>query len=322
MDLQGDEGTERSRAGAPVITAPFESVWPDVERRLRALLYRRGLDQPSADDVVQEVALRVLSNDVTFESSTDLLRWAAPVACRLHVDLLRHRARMTDPAEADETPARDDVAGEVADRLELQRALRAIAALRPADRDAIIDAVTAEPTVPRDRQEAVKLAVRRHRARTRLAVALEQLAAFVGGTLAGWRLLARERRGPALAMIPAAAAAIPLVVALGPGPAHERPPRPPAAAGAPNNTDPRLGSTAPHAAVVPASARPTMPPAAPATRGQRTDRDHTATRPNSYETYEVTTPTGAGVRAGGDNRQQDDRTVCVGHLPVLTRVCV
>ncbi len=138
MDLQGDAGaTQRSRTGDGVITPSLEAVWPDVERRLRALLYRRGLDHASAEDVVQEVAVRALAGRVTFTSAKDLLRWAGPVACNLHVDLLRQRARLLDTEPDPERPAPQDVAVEVADRLELQRALRGIAALRPADRAAM-----------------------------------------------------------------------------------------------------------------------------------------------------------------------------------------
>jgi DNA-directed RNA polymerase specialized sigma24 family protein len=211
MDLHNGTGaTQRSRADAPLITPPFESVWPDVERRLRALLFRRGLDSPSADDIVQEVALRALAHHVTYASAADLLRWAAPVACNLHVDLVRHRARVLDDPGATERPATVDVAREVAHRIELQRAFRGIAKLRPADREALIDAVAAEPVVPRSRQEAVRLAVRRHRARNRLAVVLEQLAAWAAAA----RLLARPRRFAALALVPAAVA-VPLLVQAG-----------------------------------------------------------------------------------------------------------
>jgi DNA-directed RNA polymerase specialized sigma24 family protein len=210
MDLRGDAGAAQgSRAAGPLITPPFETVWPDVERRLRALLFRRGLDQPSVDDVVQEVALRALAHHVTYASANDLIRWAAPVACNLHVDLLRQRARVADDPGAADRPASDDVAGEVAHRIELQRAFRGIAKLRPADREAIIDAVAAEPVVPGSRKEAVRLAVRRHRARSRLALVLEQLAAW----LTGARLLHRSRRAVAMgALLPAAA--LPLVVGL------------------------------------------------------------------------------------------------------------
>lgn len=321
MDLQGDEGTERSRAGAPVITPPFEAVWPDVERRLRAMLYRRRLDPASADDVVQEVALRVLSNDVTFESSTDLLRWAAPVACRLHVDLLRHRARMTDPSEAAEHPARDDVAGEVADRLELQRALRAIAALRPADRDAIIDAVASEPAVPRDRQEAVRLAVRRHRARSRLAVALGQLAAWIGTTVIGWRMVARERLAPVVAMLPAAAA-IPIAVSLGVGTSPAPAPRPPGVA-APAARPPVIATQVTRTVSVPRVAVP----APSASRQTDTavlvrDNDDDVDAPAPYQTYAMDGPGPVDFEAGGDHRREDDRTVCVSDSPWLNRLCV
>jgi DNA-directed RNA polymerase specialized sigma24 family protein len=207
MDLhKGARAMERSRADAGLITPPFETVWPDVERRLRALLFRRGLDSPSADDIVQEVALRVLAHHVTYASATDLLRWAAPVACNLHVDLVRHRARVLDDPAATERPATVDVAREVAHRIELQRAFRGIAKLRPADREALIDAVAAEPVVPGSRQEAVRLAVRRHRARSRLAVVLEQLAAWTAAV----RLLTRPRRFAVLALVPAAA--LPLLI--------------------------------------------------------------------------------------------------------------
>jgi DNA-directed RNA polymerase specialized sigma24 family protein len=305
-----------------VITDGFESVWPDVEPRLRALLYKRGLDQPSADDVVQEVALRVLAHGVTYESAGDLLRWAAPVACRLHVDLLRHRARMTDPDEATDRPSRDDVAGEVADRLELQRALRGIARLRPADRDAIIDAVASEPSVPRNRQEAVRLAVRRHRARSRLAVVLEQLAAWVAGT-AVWRALTRDRRGPALAALLPAAAAIPLMMS--PGPQHAaapapRPPAVPAPAAAP----------APHTVTVRDIARAAAPAVAAARQAAPVEAREAVTVahpvPGAPERQRpkvgVDGPGGLGVKAAQDPRTSDDRFFCVYDLPVTGTACV
>ena len=318
MDLQGDEGLARARGGPSVITPGFEDVWPDVDRRLRALLFRRGLDQSSADDVVQEVALRVLAHGVTYESAGDLLRWAAPVACRLHVDLLRHRARLTDPDDAAEHPARDDVAGEVADRLELQRALRAIATLRPADRAAIIDAVAAEPSVPRDRQEAVRLAVRRHRARNRLAVVLEQLAAWVTGLFAGSRLLVRgERRGPAIAALVPAAVAIPFMVTFGPAAPTPTPTRPPAAvAPAESGEEPRATNVAARSAIRPADVKSVAP------EGRRTTRPVTTARPAPKQAVDVDGPGGIGVRAGTDQRRPDDRLACLNNVPAVGRVCL
>jgi hypothetical protein len=309
---------------APVpggVPAEFEDVWPLVERRLRALLYRRGLDQASSDDVVQEVALRVLAHGVTYESSEDLLRWAAPVACRLHVDLLRHRARITDADEAPEHPARDDVAGEVADRLELQRAFRAIATLRPADRDAIIDAVAAEPPVPRDRQEAVRLAVRRHRARSRLAVVLEQLAGWIAGLAGGWRVLAARRRSTALAALVPAAAAIPLMVTFAPHAVPLDPQaRPPAVANAPEAAPRTTAVTSVRsAATSAASTRAALRRAvvAPVRKAPAAPR----AKPDKPE-VDVDGPNGIGLEAGQDARRPDDRFLCVNDVPEVDDFCV
>jgi DNA-directed RNA polymerase specialized sigma24 family protein len=313
MDLQLGEGAlEATRDGALVITPSFETVWPDVERRLRALLFRRGLDRASVDDVVQEVALRALANHVTYASATDLLRWAGPVACNLHVDLVRHRARMLDAPEADDHAAADDVPREVAHRIELQRAFRGIAALRPADREAIIEAVTSEPA-PRTRKEAVRLAVRRHRARSRLAIVLEQLAAWVTGV----QVLRRGRRLVAVAaLVPAAA--IPLIVTwhVPPAAGDARPARPVAEA-----------AEAGRPAAAPATARATnartMPPnattaAAPRQAVRRPVRAKDTRKP-SVVTHG---PKGLRAEAGSDQRRADDHLICVRQWGVpVERVC-
>ncbi|HEU0132374.1 MAG TPA: sigma-70 family RNA polymerase sigma factor [Mycobacteriales bacterium] len=308
---------EASRDDAPLITPAFETVWPDVERRLRGMLHRRGLDRASVDDVVQEVALRALANHVTYASASDLLRWAAPVACNLHVDLVRHRARLLEPPEAEEHAAADDVAREVAHRIELQRAFRGIAALRPADREAIIEAVT-EHAAPCSRKEAVRLAVRRHRARSRLMLVLEQLAAWVAGV----RALRPGRRAVAVAAL-APVAAVQLVVAW-----HV-----PSAAG---------GSAVRPATVAPVVVRPVAvtheltaarrataaahaPTAAVAPRRATTTTVRPAA-PHRPPIVKVSGPRGIGAQAGTDPRRPDDHVLCTGFhgLPddALSEVCV
>lgn len=310
MDLQGDAGaTQRSRTGDALITPPFELVWPDVERRLRGLLFRRGLDQASAEDVVQEVALRALAGQVTYTSAKDLLRWAGPVACNLHVDLLRQRARLADSGVDTEHPATNDVAGEVADRMELQRAFRGIAALRPADREAIMEAVTAEPGPARNRKEAVRLAVRRHRARSRLALVMEQLAAWV----LGWKWLKRSRTATmAVAAVPIAA--LPLVLSVPPPDrtVHDVPVRAPAAEPAPVREV--HAGLAPEA--VPAQG---VPPPVTATGTALSERP----TPEPATTMIAVEPRDdLGVEAGGDDRRPEDRTVCVLNVPHVGDICV
>ncbi|MDQ1712873.1 MAG: hypothetical protein QOE45_2323 [Frankiaceae bacterium] len=321
MDLQRGEGAEASGEGRAVIGPAFETVWPDVERRLRALLFRRGLDRASADDIVQEVALRALANHVTFASASDLLRWAGPVACNLHVDLVRHHARMLDAPQAEDHAADDDVPRQVAERIELQRAFRGIAALRPADREAIIEAVTSEQAVPRTRKEAVRLAVRRHRARSRLLVVLEQLAGWLGGWLAGTRVLRRGRRvALAGAMLPAAVA-IPIIVTwhAPPAPSGARPARPAVAVPLtreatsvtfltrPAPSAQRADATAARAARPRHAARP-----APAVAAKP--------RPKPLR---VDSPAGIGAEAGRDDRGPREHVYCqkLGGLPV-DEICV
>jgi DNA-directed RNA polymerase specialized sigma24 family protein len=283
------------------------------------MLRRRGLDRASIDDVVQEVALRALAHRVTYASATDLLRWASPVACNLHVDLLRQRARLLDDPAAAERPASDDVAREVTHRIELQKALRGIAKLRPADREAILGAVAAEPAAPRTRQEAVRLAVRRHRARSRLALVMEQLAAWVTG-------LAWVRRGRrvavASAMVPAAA--LPLVVGwrLMPAEPARVPARPaavapvvPAAAPVPVVLEGVAREVAPVATVsrraAPAAARRTVA----AVRGERGD--------GRSPKVALDAPGGFAAEMGTEPRPEDAHTVCVNDLPAVPfDVCV
>ncbi len=286
-------------------TPSFESVWPDVERRLRALLFRRGLDASSSEDIVQEVALRALANGVTYASAQDLLRWAGPVACNLHVDLIRHRARMFDGELATDHPATNDVAGEVADRMELQRALRGLAALRPADRAAIIDAVTEQPA-PHSRKEAVRLAVRRHRARSRLLVVLEQLAA----TVAGFRWLRRGKRVSVALAAFAPVVALPLVVGW-----H-----------LPSHRD----TTLPPAAVAPAARQMV---ATTQTRADRTISPRTAPAVRHVAPApKATAPQAPAAGHGGYNhlghaeyhheqRDEQQPILCLGSLPLITQVC-
>jgi DNA-directed RNA polymerase specialized sigma24 family protein len=288
-----------------VITPPFETVWPDVERRLKGLLYRRGLDAASTDDVVQEVALRALAGRVTFTSARDLLRWAGPVACNLHVDLLRQRARLHDEEPDLDHPAAHDVAGEVADRMELQRTFRGMARLRPADQQALLEAMAAEPPRPTSRQEVVRLAVRRHRARSRLAVVLEQLAV--------WPLGWRWSRRTSLAAVAAVPMALPLVLGL----------RPPDAGGpAVAAPEPAVGAVTKTAYVVARVAPRRAAAPAPAARAAEPRRTAPAERARRVRVARVDAPHGVVVEVEGRDREPGERILCVRDVPYVPEVCL
>lgn len=88
------------RTSTPALTQksppPLADVWPDVAARLTRVLRRRGVDAATAEDVVQETAVRVLRTGVPYADGDDLLRWASVVGWRLAVDT-RRKDRRAEP---------------------------------------------------------------------------------------------------------------------------------------------------------------------------------------------------------------------------------
>jgi RNA polymerase sigma factor (sigma-70 family) len=145
---------------------------------LRRYLSRRGALPADADDLIQECAVRVLAHQPTFEDADDLVRWCLPVVRNLHVDAHRRDVRqvVTDDVP-EQVQLRDVVQDSVLQRIELQSVLTAMHQLSPRDREAIVGDSGARPA---DRREAVKLNVRRHRARQRLAALIASVAGILG----------------------------------------------------------------------------------------------------------------------------------------------
>jgi hypothetical protein len=162
----------------------FEAVWPAVSTALSRTLRRRGVPASVVDDIVQETALRTLSRRVAYTDEDDLLRWAQVVAWRLAVDSHRRTSRIADDPVSDR-PAAIDVAGEVEARVTLAAVAEAITTMSASDQAALLGFVPigSEP----DRTVAVRLAVRRHRARKRLL-------AIVNAALGGIAVLRGLRR--------------------------------------------------------------------------------------------------------------------------------
>lgn len=177
--LTVEDVTADTRARGNVITsASLGAVWPEVSHRLGKLLTSRGAPFDVVDDVVQEVAARALARRVTFTDAGDLMRWAVPVALNLLVDNARAARRVTY-ADAEPPESVPDVAELVVHRDRVGRVLHAVATLSPADRAAL----TGPDETPADRREAVKLAVRRHRARRRLLALVDGVAGLLVGLL-------------------------------------------------------------------------------------------------------------------------------------------
>lgn len=184
---------------APVITgyaAHFSTAWPGVACRLRRRLRHLGAAEIDVEDLLQETAARALAREVPFVGEDDLLAWATVVSRRLAIAAHRRTLRLSacdDPTA--ERASAVDVEREVIARDAAERVLRAVPSLSAADRQAL--AVTATPA---DRQEAVRLNVRRHRARARLRAA-------AGGV---WALVVALRRS--LAPEPSSLAAAAMVL--------------------------------------------------------------------------------------------------------------
>ena len=148
----------------------LEEVWPELRRRLLVRLNRMGMDPATAEDVVQEVAARIVSANVAYRSIDDLMPWAATVARHLGLDHRRAEARRpTVPLEDAPSPV------ELDDLLEHRRRLAAVVTGWPQLSDQDRHALSAPFTGarPSSRAEGVRWAVRRHAARARLAAIVD-----------------------------------------------------------------------------------------------------------------------------------------------------
>ena len=242
------------------------------------MLASRGVDPTLSEDIVQEVAVRALDKQVPFTDSADLYRWAATTARHLHIDHVRIDARTTGDEALLGVADGTDVAHMAERRVALGQVWRALAVMRPRERDAILESLEDRAA------HSSQALVRRHRARASLRKA-------VGGVLTA-AMVARLRLrevAPALRTASATATLAP-VLAIGAGgligdtPDTVRRPLPYAAAPAataPERPLPRLakpvGAASTRRSVAKAAERPVAPARAaltgPADEAQSPDHD-------------------------------------------------
>lgn len=307
-----EAGAADTRPRDDVITADDLSVvWPEVSHRLAKLLTSRGAPRDVVDDVVQETAARVLARGIVFDDAMDLMRWAVPVALNLLVDNARAAAKVTPVTEDHDAPVAD-VADLVAHRDRLGRVLGAVRQLSPADRAAL-----ATPTeVPADRREAVKLAVRRHRARRRLLALVDGVAAFAA-LLGAW--LRRSRSSAATATVAIAAAPMALLLV-----APFAPPSPdsaPATSGV-SVQEPRRAPVVRRSARVVPAARVARPAAAVRVRRAAAPAAPAAAPAVRKDVARVGGGKAGGVAVVGRDRTDDDGFVCVRDTGLTDDFCL
>ena len=170
-------GSLDPRGARPRITAGrLEAIWPEASTRLIRLAMSKGADRSTAEDVAQEVAARAMNVGLKFYGLDDFCAWANTVAKNLCVDHVRGQNRLVNLEDVPDICNGHDLHSEVETRLHLDRALLELSRLDPEDRLAIIEGVNG--THHPSRKTAIRSAVRRHRARARLARTLEGLAAI------------------------------------------------------------------------------------------------------------------------------------------------
>lgn len=306
FSIRSDERQRSTRAAEVSITGcALSSAWPEVAPRLHRLLMRRGVSKSDAEDIVQEVACKVIHHEVPYTDGDDLYRWCSVVARRMFIGLARKR-RVEALPDSFDAPGLEDVERSVLARIQLAAVARALAALPLRERELVMSSGVGEPS---------HLAVRRFRTRQRLRLVVDRarvLVALVVGHRV-WRSM--KSAGPAIGG--AFAVASVAVMSLG-APMSEGDATDPAQ---PDLRRAGLVVPAPTSAVSTAessgaSTRP-VAPAAPAPRVRAAsvvpDLPDAELRPAS--------PVGQSTGVGTRDRMPQERIVCMVDDPILGTLC-
>ena len=184
-----------TRIGAPAITDEygerFGAAWGVVSDQVAHRLRQKGFDPSAADDALQEAAARALARRVAFADADDLARWVWTVAWRSAIDASRRHRRIVLGRQP-ETASPVELEQVVFHRLAIDRVVDALPTLHQGERDALF----ADVDRPRhaDRRAAVREAVRRFRARAKLAALVEGLLGVLGWLARGSRVGLRRLR--------------------------------------------------------------------------------------------------------------------------------
>jgi hypothetical protein len=152
------------------------------------MLLKRGTPRAQAEDIIQDVAVRALAHEPRFEGPADLLPWASTVARNVSSKQFRNeRRRAWVPFEEHLDPGSGtSVEDRVLHILRAEAVLSALDELTARELEVLIPLMEPAP----DRQTQVGLAVRRHRARERLA----KIVGGLGAVGTGWLRWLRSRR--------------------------------------------------------------------------------------------------------------------------------
>lgn len=116
--------------------ATVESVWKEFDVGLRGFVARRVTDEHAAEDVLQDVYLKIHSRIDTLHNEESLRGWVYEVARNAVTDYYRGRKATAELPELPYTPA-DPIEARAAEAL-LASVRGMIECLSPADREALL----------------------------------------------------------------------------------------------------------------------------------------------------------------------------------------
>lgn len=197
----------------------FESQWPAIAARLERLLARRSIPVQKRDDIVQETGLRLLGSWDKVDSARPLWPFVVTIALNLMRDEARRATTGTEiPCELPDQQDWADVEHAGLVRLELRRAGRALALLKPGHRDVLLAEL--DPSLFSYEGTAAATKMLRARARRRLAALMQNVSALGVAATGPIRRAARSGhlipfRGAAEGIAPAMCGVLCAFVAIG-----------------------------------------------------------------------------------------------------------
>ncbi len=306
--VRSDECRVSTRAAEVSITGgALSSVWPEVAPRLRRLLLQRGVSKSDAEDLVQEVAFKVIHHEVAYTDGEDLYRWCSVVARRMSIGLARKRRVEVLPDSFD-SPGVEDVERSVQARVDLATVARMLDALPLLEREVLMSSGVGEPS---------HLAVRRFRTRRKLRLAIDRGEVLVALVVShrAWRSM--RSAGPAIGGAVAVAAVA--VISLG-NPQSE-----------PSAMDPEPAKVDLRRAGVVTSGPTHVPSTAESTRLATSGVTPTTTPPRQRAAsvvpdlpdseFRPASPAGQSTGIGTRDRMPDDRIVCIVDDPTFGTLC-
>jgi RNA polymerase sigma-70 factor, ECF subfamily len=105
MLMQDDRSLlQRVAAGTADSTAALEALYVRHRRPLLMFLRRRGAAHTDAEDVVQEVFIRVIKKAEQFKGGSEVSTWLHTIALRLYLDRLQLQPQLrgVQPSDSDE----------------------------------------------------------------------------------------------------------------------------------------------------------------------------------------------------------------------------